>query len=41
MIIVIKPEALSDGKQSLTPKNLVITMQEVIKIAHVMGKTLI
>ena len=33
-------EALSDGKQSLTPENFAITMQEVIKIGHIMGKTL-
>lgn len=33
-------EALSDGKQSLTPENFAITMQEVINIARVMGKTL-
>ena len=33
-------EALSDGKQSLTPGNFAITMQEVIKIASIMGKTL-
>ncbi len=33
-------EALSDGKQSLTPKNFALTMQEVAKIAQVMGKVL-
>jgi len=33
-------EALSDGKQSLTPENFTLTMQEVSKIAQVMGKTL-
>jgi len=33
-------EALSDGKQSLTPENFTLTMQEVSKIAEVMGKTL-
>jgi len=33
-------EALSDGKQSLTPENFTITMQEVINIARIMGKTL-
>jgi 3-deoxy-7-phosphoheptulonate synthase len=33
-------EALSDGKQSLTPKNFTLTMQEVATIAQVMGKVL-
>jgi len=33
-------EALSDGKQSLTPENFNLMMQEVGKIAEVMGKTL-
>lgn len=33
-------EALSDGKQSLTPENFTIMMQEVISIAQIMGKTL-
>lgn len=33
-------EALSDGKQSLTPKNFALTMQEVRTIAQVMGKVL-
>lgn len=33
-------EALSDGKQSLTPKNFALTMQEVATIAQVMGKVL-
>ncbi len=33
-------EALSDGKQSLTPENFAITMQQIIKIANIMGKTL-
>jgi len=33
-------EALSDGKQSLTPENFMITMEEVKKIAQVMGKRL-
>jgi 3-deoxy-7-phosphoheptulonate synthase len=33
-------EALSDGKQSLTPKNFALTMQEVVTIAQVMGKVL-
>ncbi|EIW17983.1 MULTISPECIES: 3-deoxy-7-phosphoheptulonate synthase [Pelosinus] len=31
-------EALSDGKQSLTPENFELTMQEVKTIAKVMGK---
>ena len=33
-------EALSDGKQSLTPENFELTMKELVNIAHVMGKTL-
>lgn len=33
-------EALSDGKQSLTPENFRITMQEITKLAEIMGKTL-
>lgn len=33
-------EALSDGKQSLTPENFALTMQEVATIARVMGKEL-
>lgn len=33
-------EALSDGKQSLTPENFTLTMQEVATIARVMGKEL-
>jgi 3-deoxy-7-phosphoheptulonate synthase len=33
-------EALSDGKQSLTPENFVLTMQEVATIARVMGKVM-
>lgn len=33
-------EALSDGKQSLTPENFALTMQEVATIARVMGKVL-
>ncbi len=33
-------EALSDGKQSLTPENFTLTMEEVSKIAQIMGKTL-
>jgi len=31
-------EALSDGKQSLTPENFTITMQEVANIGRIMGK---
>ena len=41
MIIVIKPEVLSDEKQSLTPEKCIITMQKVINIVRVMGKTLV
>jgi 3-deoxy-7-phosphoheptulonate synthase len=33
-------EALSDGKQSLTPENFELTMQEVATIARVMGKVM-
>ena len=33
-------EALSDGKQSLTPKNFTATMEDVRKIAEIMGKIL-
>jgi 3-deoxy-7-phosphoheptulonate synthase len=33
-------EALSDGKQSLTPENFALTMQEVATIARVMGKVM-
>lgn len=33
-------EALSDGKQSLTPENFELMMKEIVGIAHVMGKTL-
>lgn len=33
-------EALSDGKQSLTPENFELTMQEVKTIAQVMGKVM-
>jgi len=33
-------EALSDGKQSLTPENFTILMQEITSIAGIMGKTL-
>lgn len=33
-------EALSDGKQSLTPENFTLTMQEVATIARIMGKEL-
>jgi len=33
-------EALSDGKQSLTPENFALTMQEVTTIARVMGKVM-
>jgi len=33
-------EALSDGKQSLTPENFTILMQEVTSIARIMGKIL-
>ena len=33
-------EALSDGKQSLTPENFQLTMKELVSIANVMGKTL-
>jgi 3-deoxy-7-phosphoheptulonate synthase len=33
-------EALSDGKQSLTPENFELTMQEVATIACVMGKVM-
>lgn len=33
-------EALSDGKQSLTPENFELTMKEIVTIAHAMGKTL-
>lgn len=33
-------EALSDGKQSLTPENFELTMQEVATIAGVMGKVM-
>jgi 3-deoxy-7-phosphoheptulonate synthase len=33
-------EALSDGKQSLTPENFALTMQEVATIASVMGKVM-
>ncbi|GMB00259.1 3-deoxy-7-phosphoheptulonate synthase [Pelosinus sp. IPA-1] len=33
-------EALSDGKQSLTPENFELTMQEVATIASVMGKVM-
>ena len=31
-------EALSDGKQSLTPENFAVTMREVASIARLMGK---
>ncbi|WP_378956426.1 3-deoxy-7-phosphoheptulonate synthase [Pelosinus sp. sgz500959] len=31
-------EALSDGKQSLTPENFELMMKEIVSIAHVMGK---
>jgi len=34
-------EALSDGKQSLTPENFAITMQEVSNIGKIMGKVFI
>jgi len=43
LIIEVHPnpaEALSDGKQSLTPENFTILMQEVASIAGIMGKTL-
>jgi len=33
-------EALSDGKQSLTPENFTILMQEITSIAGIMGKIL-
>ncbi len=33
-------EALSDGKQSLTPENFAATMEEVASIARLMGKTI-
>lgn len=33
-------EALSDGKQSLTPENFELTMQEVTTIAKIMGKVM-
>jgi 3-deoxy-7-phosphoheptulonate synthase len=33
-------EALSDGKQSLTPENFELTMQEIKTIAQVMGKVM-